>query len=360
MKKTHFILAAFCLLGSLGLKAQTMMKIHKKGGVVLQIPVSNIDSVTHTINDIGQLPTVKTLPIIHKGSFFAACGGQVTNSGSSNVWSRGAVWSTSPNLVGETQNFRIGGDTGFFRCNLSSLKANTTYYVRAFATNKTGTAFGEELIFTTYDSAIVSNTGSGVTFDGYNYKTIVLGNGQEWMAENLRTTIYANGDKIENVTAESNWSNLTTGAWAYYNNDSKYENPYGKLYNAYAAVDPRNVCPAGWHVPIKYDWDKLLIYLDKNDLFFYGNKLKNAGTQYWSSPNQGATNETGFNGLPGGARSNTGVFSGIGNTVDFWWGEKLRNGQKYADIYSLNHNKTDFYHSASELKKGHSVRCVKD
>jgi uncharacterized protein (TIGR02145 family) len=337
-----------------------MMKIHKKGGVVLQIPVSNIDSVTHTINDMGQLPTVKTLPIFLKGSFFAYCGGQVTNSGSSNVWSRGAVWSTSPNLVGETRVFTIKGDTGYFKCGLSMLKANTTYYVRAFATNQTGTDFGEELIFTTYDSTIVSNNGSGVSFDGYNYKTIVLGNGQEWMTENLRTTIYANGDKIENVTAESNWSKLTTGAWTHYNNDSKYENPYGKLYNAYAAADPRNVCPAGWHVPTEIDWDKLTIYLDKNDVILIGNKLKNAGTQYWSSPNQGATNETGFNGLPGGARSTSGVFSDIGNTSYFWWGEKLETGQKYADFYTLRHNKIDFYHSASDLNAGHSVRCVKD
>jgi uncharacterized protein (TIGR02145 family) len=360
MKKIYFILAAFCLLGSLSLKAQTFMKIHKKGGVVLQIPVSGIDSVTHTINDNGQLPTVKTLPIIHKGSFFASCGGQVTNSGSSNVWSRGAVWSTSPNLVGESSILRTGGGAGLYTSNLSSLKPNTTYYVRAFATNQTGTAFGEEIIFTTYDSAIMSNEGSGVSFDGYNYKTIVLGNGQEWMAENLRTTIYANGDKIDNLKANSDWTNTTQGAWAHYNNDSQFDNPYGKLYNAYAVSDPRNACPTGWHVPTEFDWDKLIIYLDKNDLILIGNKLKNAGIQYWSSPNQGATNEIGFNGMPGGTRSTTGVFSGIGNTSDFWWGEKLKTGQKFADIYTLKHNKTDFYHSASDLNAGHSVRCVKD
>lgn len=61
------------------------------------------------------------------------------------------------------------------------------------------------------------------------------------MGENLRTTVYANGDPIPNVTDDVQWENLSAGAWAHYNNDNQYENPYGKLYNWYTLADPRNV-----------------------------------------------------------------------------------------------------------------------
>src|SRR5690606_13951597 len=96
---------------------------------------------------------------------------------------------------------------------------------------------------------IVSNPGNGVTdADGNSYSTVVLGNGQEWMAENLRSTTYENGDSVPGV------SNYTlqipyTGAWSHYNNDDQFEAIHGKYYNWYAAKDSRNVCPAGWHVP---------------------------------------------------------------------------------------------------------------
>ena len=134
-------------------------------------------------------------------------------------------------------------------------KSSTPTYITA-GSNITLTGQGTQddpyIINTTGFSGgtgVVSNPGAGVTYGGVNYPTVVLGNGQEWMAENLRTTTYANGDPIPNVTDPNQWGALTTGAWAHYNNDSQYENPYGKLYNWYAVDDSRNVCPTGWHVP---------------------------------------------------------------------------------------------------------------
>jgi len=86
--------------------------------------------------------------------------------------------------------------------------------------------------------------GSMTDQQGNVYKTIVIGS-QEWMAENLKTSIYRNGEPIENVTDNAQWVGLATGARCYYNNDSQYECPYGKLYNWYAVADPRNLCPTG-------------------------------------------------------------------------------------------------------------------
>ena len=87
--------------------------------------------------------------------------------------------------------------------------------------------------------------GAGVSdLEGHFYASIIVGN-QEWMAENLNTSLYSNGDSIPNISDNNQWSVLTTGAWSYYNNDPQFENPYGKLYNWFTVVDARNVCPSG-------------------------------------------------------------------------------------------------------------------
>jgi uncharacterized protein (TIGR02145 family) len=199
----------------------------------------------------------------------------------------------------------------------------------------------------------ISNVGAGVTFNGYTYSSIVLGNGQEWMAENLRTTSYANGDPIPNVTVNTQWQNLTTGAWAHYNNDSQYENPYGKLYNGYTVNDSRNVCPTGWHVPSDAEWTVLSDYLGGEAVA--GGKMKSTGTQYWVSPNTDATNESGFSGLPGGSRLVNGSFGIIG-FQGYWW-SSAENGTWRR---SLSYNAGIVSRDSSGMIWGFSVRCLKD
>lgn len=203
--------------------------------------------------------------------------------------------------------------------------------------------------------------GAGVIFNGYTYASVVLGNGQEWMAENLRTTTYANGDAIPNVANSSQWKNLTTGAWIHYNNDSQYENPYGKLYNWYTVADPRNVCPTGWHVPSDAEWSTFINYLDPNGGSNYntaGGKMKSTGTQYWLSPNTDATNESGFSGLPGGYRDLNGPFYYIGNQ-GVWWSstQGTTNLAWHSNLYSDGGNLV----RGNLLKQnGYSVRCLRD
>lgn len=198
--------------------------------------------------------------------------------------------------------------------------------------------------------------GAGVTdIDGNSYETVIIGT-QEWMAENLRVTKYKNGDPIPNITDNTQWGNLTSGAWSHYNNDSQYENLYGKLYNWHVmGYDGELVCPSGWHVPSGDDWFDLFYPLGGTAIA--GGKMKSIGTQYWNSPNTDATNESGFSALPAGYRDGWGgSFSGMGNEATFW---------------ESNAGSTGYYHSVITyhggvnngvylLRQGRSIRCIKD
>jgi uncharacterized protein (TIGR02145 family) len=154
---------------------------------------------------------------------------------------------------------------------------------------------------------------------GNTYKTIVIGT-QEWMAENLNTSIYRNGDAIPTNLDDAAWENTTSGAWAYYNNDASYACPYGKLYNWYACVDDRELCPVGWHVPTDAEWTILTSYLGGEPVA--GGKMKTTGTieavtGLWYEPNSGATNSSGFSAVPGGLKvSNGGSSIGVDG---YWW-----------------------------------------
>jgi uncharacterized protein (TIGR02145 family) len=152
--------------------------------------------------------------------------------------------------------------------------------------------------------------GSMTDQEGNVYKTIVIGT-QEWMAENLNASIYRNGDAIATGLSDADWENTINtqqGAWAYYNNDASYACPYGKLYNWYACVDARQLCPVGWHVPTDAEWTVLTDYLGGESVA--GGKMKTTGTSLWNSPNQGATNSSGFSAVPGGNRYLDEVYTG--------------------------------------------------
>lgn len=186
----------------------------------------------------------------------------------------------------------------------------TTYNVRAYATSGNKTSYGQNVKFATYVMDV----------DGNIYKTIVISN-QTWMAENLKTTRYQNGTPIPNVTVSMQWNDLSTGAWGNYGNQSSNDAVYGKLYNWFAVNDPRQLCPTDWHVPTMIEWTELTTNLGGEE--WAGGKMKitgtlEAGTGLWLSPNTGATNESGFSGLPGGIRYNAGTFNGLGG-VGQWW-----------------------------------------
>jgi uncharacterized protein (TIGR02145 family) len=150
--------------------------------------------------------------------------------------------------------------------------------------------------------------------EGNTYKTIVIGS-QKWMAENLKTSTYRNGDAILTLNP-SQWNSTNSGAWLYYNNDISYQCPYGKIYNWYTVVDSRNVCPNGWHVPSLQEWFTLIGSLGGE--MVAGGKLKSTGLDHWSVFNEQATNESGFSGLPGGVSSSEANTFFLGENAYFW------------------------------------------
>ncbi len=197
--------------------------------------------------------------------------------------------------------------------------------------------------------------GSMIDQEGNVYKTIVIGT-QEWMAENLNTSIYRNGNTIANITDNAEWAGLSTGAWCNYNNENQYECPYGKIYNGYALGDSRNICPSGWHIPSDTEWVTLTDYLGGVD--FAGLKMKTIGTQYWNIPNMNSTNESGFSGLPSGSRDSDGEFIFFGSFGTMW--SSLEFSSIYFWFRQLKYNTGNISRGFALKTYGFSVRCIKD
>jgi len=193
--------------------------------------------------------------------------------------------------------------------------------------------------------------------DDNSYNTIKIGD-QVWMAENLKTTKYSNGDLIgttDPYNLDISGETDPKYQWAF-NGDESNIADYGRLYTWYAVTDGRNICPAGWHVPTDADWTILTDYL--GGLSVAGGKLKDIGTVHWSSPNNGATNESCFTALPGGVREDDGTFGNFG-TYGYWWSATEYDAttvmvrlitNEYDDVTLYNYKK----------KSGFSVRCLKD
>ena len=200
--------------------------------------------------------------------------------------------------------------------------------------------------------------------DGNTYQKVIIGS-QIWMKENLRVSRYRNGDPIPIVTDKTAWSYVSSGARCWYNNDStSYEIPYGNLYNWHSVADNRNICPTGWHVPSNTEVTTLINYL--GGPFVAGGKMKSIGTDFWISPNEGATNESGFSGLPGGVRDNNPSFPinrFIGEWGYFWCvSETFPNtGIDAAYMFALINNRVHVDRSGIFPKSyGLSVRCIKN
>jgi uncharacterized protein (TIGR02145 family) len=192
--------------------------------------------------------------------------------------------------------------------------------------------------------------------DGNSYKIIKIGT-QVWMAENLKTTKYSNGSNIPKINDNTAWSNMTTGARCYYNNDSTTNKAiYGGLYNYYAVNDSRKISPIGWHIPTYAEWTILVNYLGGESIA--GAKLKEAGTVHWISTDSGVTNENGFTALPGGYRYFNGTFNSIGGYGLWWTGTEISASSVWGigllDVYN------SIYPNNFPKVNGFSVRCIRD
>jgi uncharacterized protein (TIGR02145 family) len=280
----------------------------------------------------------------------AVSGGNILSDGGATITARGVCWSTSPNpTLALSTKTTDGIGIGSFTTNVTGLSSGTTYYVRAYSTNSEGTAYGNEISFATTSLFPV------VDIDGNGYDTVHIGT-QVWMKQNLNTSRYNNGSQIPNVTDNTTWASLSTGARCYYNNDSlTYANTYGTLYNWYT-VNTGNLCPTGWHVPSDAEWTTLTTYLGGENIA--GGKLKEADLAHWNWPNLLATNETNFTALPGGYRGYSGTFVAIGYD-GYWWSSTAYSsvGAWHMQM-SFSSNLAYIYNYGNTI--GFNVRCLRD
>lgn len=203
-------------------------------------------------------------------------------------------------------------------------------------------------------------TNSVKDIDGNRYKTIKIGT-QIWLSENLKTTTYNDGTPIPLVKGYDAWTELSTPAYCWYNNDSTNKEVYGALYNWYA-VNTKKLCPEGWHVPTDEEWTELRIYLgEKGDA---GNALKESGTSHWKSPNSDASNTTGFTALPGGYRDYKGPFNLL-RTDGYWWSSTESYWYSSTDSAStisfyrnLRYDDADLFRNITDKSFGFCVRCL--
>jgi uncharacterized protein (TIGR02145 family) len=204
------------------------------------------------------------------------------------------------------------------------------------------------------------NYGNVKDIDGNVYKTITIGT-QTWMAQNLRTTHYRNGDPISEVKEFTSWMNTTDGAYCNYLNTKSEDTivTQGRLYNWYAFSDSRNLAPIGWHLPTDAEWITLATYLGGYPVA--GGKMKESGTKHWKSENVGATNESGFTALPCGLRDGYENYYGI-NATSMWWSISIADTSM--DGYcGLLYNSSNVWipsSGISDMNTGLAVRCIKD
>ncbi len=335
-------------------------------------------SVRCVRNAIQLLPTVTTSLVSNVTETSATCGGDITYVvGGASVTACGVSWSTSHNPTINDSHTTDGSGTGSFTSNITGLNPGTLYYVRAYATNSFGTAYGNELCFwTTAESC--PGMASVIDIDNNMYNTVQIGN-QCWMRENLRTTRYANGMSIALGSGIS-----TTTAYRYYpNNDSLNVSTYGYLYNwpavmhetTSSSTNPsgvQGICPNGWHVPSVAEWTLLTDFLSNQCQYVCGGNNTYlakalASTTGWDSciytcavgNNPSSNNATGFSALPIPAGYYVAGYDYIDGGAKFW------SATAYDDYYNANIRiiASEYAHVGTIVgyrAYGYSVRCVYD
>lgn len=307
---------------------------------------SMIKYTSPSASSIIQAPTLTTSAASSITSATATSGGNISTDGGASVTARGVCWSTSQNPTTADSKTTDGSGIGVFTSSITELTANTTYYVRAYATNSVGTSYGSQVSFI---STASSNTVTDC--DGNVYHTITIGT-QTWMVENLKTTKYNDCTVIPNVTDNTAWIDLTTPAYCWYLNDAATnKDTYGALYNWYT-INTGKLCPIGWHVPTDAEWTTLITYLGGEAIA--GGKLKEIGLTHWHTPNTAADNTSGFTALPGGYRG----YQSIGYH-GFWW-SFTESDATHAWLRLIYYDNSTTWRNSETKGFGFSVRCIKD
>ena len=338
-----------------------------------------LDSLQQAVADLevgsgeAHLPRIITRSVGSITETSAICGGEVRNDGNDEVIARGVCWSTSPNPTIADAHSTDGVGLGFYSGSLQGLVPGETYYVRAYATNYVGTAYGNQLSFTT--SEWICGTGTLVDYDGNVYNTVLIGS-QCWMKENLRTTHYADGITI---TQGSNTSS-SISYWYYPAGDASHKSTYGLLYNWMAAMhgavsssaNPsgvQGVCPTGWHLPSNAEWDQLTNYVGSQNQYQCNSSSSNiakalASTIGWNNSTTtcavgnmpSSNNATGFSAMPAGYYNGSYWYLG----VYAYFCSATEYNSSVGDGRRLGFGESTISGGGSQKYQAISVRCVRD
>jgi uncharacterized protein (TIGR02145 family) len=309
------------------------------------------------------IPGISTSDISSISETSATCGGFGISVEGNFIDAKGVCWNTIEDPTIENNKTNDGNGIASFISNITGLLPNTTYYVRAYATNDAGTGYGEQVVLKTF-------TGKVTDVEGNVYYTVTVNN-RVWMAENLKTTKYADGSPIALLESQSSWYASTDTAMAYcwYNNDINNKSTYGALYNWRGAMkgnpgiiinpaDRQGACPDGWHVPDITEWTELINNLGGDSIA--GGKLKETGTKHWKNLNTGATNQSSFTGLPGGYRSKNGIFESLGNSGYWWSSSEDPDASGMASVRgvwgSVKHSNLGYSSKGDAV----AIRCIKN
>jgi len=319
-------------------------------------------------------PIITTKDITEVTTNSALSGGNILSDFGSPVSEKGICWSTSSNPTNSDNKILSSLVGTNFTIPITNLIPNSTYYLRAYAINSVGIGYGNEIILKTY-------TGTITDIDGNQYYTVTIGD-QLWMAQNLKTTKYKNGDPIgttspfyKDITTESN----PKYQWAYLGEEANAD-IYGRLYTWFAVTDTRNLCPAEWHVATDAEWNNLEVWLINNG-YKYDSSTNNevfnkigkslAGTSLWVESNvEGSIgnhdfpvyrNKSGFSAIPAGFRSYTGGFTSLGLNSVWWTSTEDTSFPQFARVRILS-NVDNFILNNGYPKNevANSVRCIKD
>jgi len=297
------------------------------------------------------IPVLTTTPVTEITQTSAFSGGTIISNGGTSILSRGVCWSKGQTPTNNDSKTTDGTGPGTFESTISGLTANTTYYVRAYATNSKGTGYGNTKSFTTQDSNTTINSFTDPR-DGNVYHMVTIGT-QVWMVENLRYLPSVSDPATGSIASPCYYVYNYFGTDVIEAKATFNYNTYGVLYNWPAA---KLAAPAGWHLPTDAEWTQLVNYSGGEQLA--GGKLKETGTKHWDSPNTGATNITGFTALPGGIRDVDGKYAKIGLN-GMWW-SATAYFSPYAWCRDMGWCYSNVITFFMERESGFSVRCIKD
>lgn len=327
------------------------------------------------------LPTVTTMVADTIHPYFATFGGTLVDDGGSIMNDYGIVYSDAPDFLYAIDTISMMNQGSTFSQTINGLMPETTYYVKAYAVNLAGGAYGEVVSFTT--PAVPGNRCPGsptvTDYDGNIYSTEQIGN-QCWMKENLRTKHTSQGESVNFLYPNQDNTLI----------DTSLATPYGLLYTWTTVMNgetssssvPSGVhglCPDGWHVPSDAEWMQLEIYAGMDPVVAADSEYRSdiavalCDTLGWipcqleNVPGNGEApnrNVTGFSARPAGFAHGSESWSSFFGEMSFFW----TSSEKYFDVnetafpwYRAMRNTDSWvFRSISVENLRFSLRCVKD